>query len=245
MKSKMFWILVVVLATCFLVGTLTYKAGYQAGKNTAEYRMREKELDFKKEKERRRKIDLATLRTDRERQRVKEEREKLRQQEEESFRESQRLSSEHQTRQMARDTELMQTLLALGSSLPPVREPMPPLLRTAPEQVSFLSDSVFSGLNGIVIIADDGTFLGEVSSNPVAPKSISNATGSYGSSIGTESIFNKVGKYGSDISPHSPWNNLTTSPPKVFQFIGYLTTNELKSPRIDPHTLPEYLETQH
>lgn len=242
MKKAILVGLVALLVICFFGGTLIY----QAGKNTSEYKIREKELAFNKEKERQRRIELIESRKiDKEKQREKES-EKRRLQTEESLRESKRRSEESSEKRQAMIKKLIDDMARRQTSgLTPPRQPMPPLPPLSRKQVSTLFDNSFANLDDVVIIADDGTFLGEVSNNPIAPKSISNATGSYGSLIGTKSIFNNIGKYGSDISPHSPWNNLATSPPRVFQFIGYLTTNELKSPRIDSYALVEYLETQH
>ncbi len=97
------------------------------------------------------------------------------------------------------------------------------------------------------IMASDGEFLGNISSDRFASKSILNDVGSHGSSVASKSIFNNVGTYGSEVSPKSAWNKLATSPPKVFveeKFIGYLTTNELKTPRIDPYALIGYLKSK-
>lgn len=69
MKTKTLWVLAAALAICFLVGMrIIYQAGYRAGQNVAEYRMREKEVAFKREKETQRKIEFAkSLRVDEER----------------------------------------------------------------------------------------------------------------------------------------------------------------------------------
>lgn len=96
-----------------------------------------------------------------------------------------------------------------------------------------------------VIVADDGTFLGAISSNAFESKSISNEVGSHGSFVGSASIFNDVSRYGGEVSPQSPWNDIGTRPPKVFlkdKFIAFLTVNEAKSPRIDPSALVAYLK---
>jgi len=106
----------------------------------------------------------------------------------------------------------------------------------------------FDQLDGkAVIIASDGEFLGLVSSNSFDSKSIMNDVGRHGSDVASKSIFNSVGRYGSDVSTQSPWNDIASKPPKVFlgeRFVGYLTKNELKTPRIDPEALVGYLKSK-
>ena len=61
--------------------------------------------------------------------------------------------------------------------------------------------------------AEDGTYLGELSSNPYAPNSTSNPYGRYGSRYSPTSINNPYGTYGSRYSPLSPNNPYATSVP--------------------------------
>lgn len=108
-------------------------------------------------------------------------------------------------------------------------------------------DQSFAELEGAFIVADDGQFLGKITTNSIDSKSIINSIGSYGSDISATSIFNTIGKYGSDISRLSPFNDIASTPPKVFKgerFMGYLTTNKIKTPRIDPHALLGWLKAQ-
>ena len=108
-------------------------------------------------------------------------------------------------------------------------------------------DQSFAELEGAFIVADDGQFLGKITTNSLDSKSIINSIGSYGSDLSATSIFNTVGKYGSDVSRLSPFNDVTSTPPKVFKgerFMGYLTTNMIKTPRIDPHALVGWLKSQ-
>jgi hypothetical protein len=95
-------------------------------------------------------------------------------------------------------------------------------------------------LEGAAIIANDGQYLGKITWNDIDSESIMNDIGKYGSDISSLSIMNDIGKYGSDISPLSPWNDITSTPPKIItkdkRWI-YLTTNNIMSPRIDPHML--------
>lgn len=93
---------------------------------------------------------------------------------------------------------------------------------------------------GCRIVADDGTFLGELSDSQFASDSISNRFGSYGNKYSAVSIFNQFGTYGSKFAPQSPWNKFSATPPRVMQnetFIGYLTVNETLTPRLDPYAV--------
>jgi hypothetical protein len=53
------------------------------------------------------------------------------------------------------------------------------------------------------LYAPDGTFLGNVNSNPYDPNSIANPYGQYGSPYSPNSINNPYGQYGSPYSPNS------------------------------------------
>lgn len=100
--------------------------------------------------------------------------------------------------------------------------------------------SGFEHLEGAVIVADDGQFLGKITRNCVDGQSLGNQVGRYGSLVSSTSIFNEVGRYGGPVSRMSPFNPVTSVPPRVMrgnQFFGYLTVNQVRSPRIDPHML--------
>lgn len=105
----------------------------------------------------------------------------------------------------------------------------------------------FKDLIGATIVADDGTFLGLISTSTVDSKSILNSVGKHGSEVARESIFNQVGRYGGAVALMSPFNEVCIRPPKIFKgdkFIAYLTVNKVKSPRIDPHALVGWLKSQ-
>lgn len=90
------------------------------------------------------------------------------------------------------------------------------------------------------LIANDGTYLGLVSSSRVAPESICNNVGIYGSNVGPRSIRNSVGLYGSNVSPNSAYNSVTPTPPTIVyqgNVVGYLTKNQVKPGGIDPDRL--------
>ncbi len=98
----------------------------------------------------------------------------------------------------------------------------------------------FGNLEGATVVAEDGTDLGTITRNTIDSKSMTNPTGRYGSKISGTSIFNQVGRYGSYFSPQSAFNVIASKPPKVFhgeEFVGYLTINPRKAPRIDPQQL--------
>lgn len=95
-------------------------------------------------------------------------------------------------------------------------------------------------LEGSVLVADDGQFLGVVSTNAFSPDSISNTYGTYGSRYAALSIFNPFGTYGSEFSMLSPWNPYSMSPPKIMNrdsFVSYLTVNPYLQPQIHPSSL--------
>lgn len=88
-----------------------------------------------------------------------------------------------------------------------------------------------------IIIAQDGQFLGVISSNSFSSDSIANTFGRYGSSFSSTSIYNEFGTYGSNYSSLSPWNPYASQPPLLVRsgrFLGYLTANLSYVPRISP-----------
>ena len=105
----------------------------------------------------------------------------------------------------------------------------------------------FSWLEGVTVVAANGTFLGKVTKNPIESDSIGNEVGSYGSSVSSRSIFNTVGEYGSSVSSFSPWNPVTSTPPRLITSDGlrwaYLTTNQSLSPRVDPSIVVAYIKS--
>ena len=106
----------------------------------------------------------------------------------------------------------------------------------------------FSDLLDGYIVAQDGTYLGNISTSTVNSKSILNSVGAHGSKVRSDSIFNSVGRYGSGVSRYSAFNDIASSPPRVYtrdgKFVGYLTTNKIRSPRIEPYSLIGWLRSQ-
>ena len=80
--------------------------------------------------------------------------------------------------------------------------------------VAVRAQDVCSVLAGASVIADDGRFLGKVSSDFDA-QSIFNEFGTYGSEFSAKSIWNQFGKYGGEFSPLSPFNKFSTTPPAI------------------------------
>lgn len=65
------------------------------------------------------------------------------------------------------------------------------------------------------LVSPDGKYLGNLSTNPYDPNSVSNPYGRYGSKYSPDSINNPYGNYGSKFSPNSPRNPYATTPPFV------------------------------
>lgn len=123
-----------------------------------------------------------------------------------------------------------------GGYYQPQPSPVPrPAVRSA------TTTDLLTRLEGCVIVAYDGQFLGRITVNEVALDSILNEVGRYGSEVSLTSIFNVVGKYGSEVSPLSPFNRVASTPPQIVnrsgQFVAYLTKNTVKTPAVDPHLL--------
>ena len=94
------------------------------------------------------------------------------------------------------------------------------------------------------LLAQDGQFLGILSSNKYQLDSIMNEYGSYGSKYSSTSIFNQYSKYGSSYGFYSPFNPYTSTPPQIILrgiWIGLLTTNTILQNRLDPHQLFDWM----
>lgn len=93
---------------------------------------------------------------------------------------------------------------------------------------------------GSFISANDGQFLGTISSNRFDLDSIANPFGTYGNTFSNLSIWNEFGTYGNTFSTMSPFNAFTTTPPVIVEngvVVAYLTNNTFLSPRVDPDDL--------
>jgi hypothetical protein len=92
------------------------------------------------------------------------------------------------------------------------------------------------------LLANDGTYLGLVSSNSITADSICNPIGQYGSRISSRSVRNTIGTYGSSISSESAYNAITSTPPMIIRLtdgarLGYLTKNQILPGHVDPDVL--------
>ena len=102
------------------------------------------------------------------------------------------------------------------------------------------SSSSCNALIGLHIFAQNGTYLGKVSTDKYASDSIANTYGTYGSTYSSSSIFNKYGQYGSDYSSLSPFNAYASQPPYLVSgssAVAYLTIGTTKTPRIDTNVV--------
>ncbi|WAJ28034.1 hypothetical protein [Antarcticirhabdus aurantiaca] len=82
-------------------------------------------------------------------------------------------------------------------------------------------------LSGAAVIARDGTYLGEISSE-FSSNSILNEFGSHGSEFASDSIWNEFGQHGGEFSQYSPFNPYTSTPPIIVkggQAVALLSVN--------------------
>lgn len=94
------------------------------------------------------------------------------------------------------------------------------------------------------LLAQDGQFLGMLSSNKYQSDSVMNEYGSYGSKYSSTSIFNQYGQYGSRYASYSPFNPYTSTPPQIIlrgRWIGLLSSNEFLQNRLDPQQLIDWI----
>jgi len=94
-------------------------------------------------------------------------------------------------------------------------------------------------LQGATIVANDGQFLGNLSS-PYDPNSVLNEYGTYGSRYQPNSIWNDYGTYGGKYSAMSPFNAYSSSPPEIIingRAVAYLTVNKYLQPSVNPYVL--------
>ncbi|MDP2997841.1 MAG: SUMF1/EgtB/PvdO family nonheme iron enzyme, partial [Bryobacterales bacterium] len=94
-----------------------------------------------------------------------------------------------------------------------------------------------SSIEGALLFAHDGQYLGKVTSNTYDSESLGNKYGNYGDPYSSVSIFNQYGTYGGQNSLLSPFNPYTNTPPVLFlnsKPVVYLTANRNITPRLDP-----------
>lgn len=94
------------------------------------------------------------------------------------------------------------------------------------------------------LLAQDGQFLGILSSNKYQTDSVMNEYGTYGSKYSSTSIFNQYSQYGSRYGFYSPFNPYTSTPPQIIlkgQWVGLLTANTFLQNGLDPHQLFDWI----
>jgi hypothetical protein len=102
----------------------------------------------------------------------------------------------------------------------------------------------FGRLSGCSLTADDGTFLGTVSRDPLAPDSLGDPLGPSGSTDSEQSVFNTRGPYGSRESPLSPFHPASSTPPRLErdgECVALLSVNPALPDRVDPNELLAWL----
>ena len=113
--------------------------------------------------------------------------------------------------------------------------------RTGAQADRFGRAFTMNDLDGTAVIrAQDGTYLGLISSDPYEPDSIVNAYGTYGNPFSPSSIRNQYGTYGGQYGAQSPYNPYSVNPPVVIKngrIVAYLTVNQSLRPAISPHDL--------
>jgi hypothetical protein len=99
-----------------------------------------------------------------------------------------------------------------------------------------------AGCGELIVVANDGTYLGLATSNTAKSESVCNSAGRYGSSASSTSIYNSAGRYGSTAGSLSAYNSATSRPPALRcstsdAQIAWITKNTVKLSRIDPDQL--------
>jgi len=93
----------------------------------------------------------------------------------------------------------------------------------------------------LYLFAEDGTYLGKLTTNEFDSDSIFNEYGTYGSKYSSKSIWNEYGTYGSKYSSQSAFNDYTSTPPYIVTsdgtIYGRLTTNKFISGAISPYSI--------
>jgi len=98
----------------------------------------------------------------------------------------------------------------------------------------------------IYLVAGDGEYLGDCTTNPYVWDSIWNELGPYGSIASWTSIWNPGSVYGSDYSDLSPWDPYAFDPPYIFvndEYVASLTTNYLIFDAVHPEDFFDWVES--
>ena len=98
---------------------------------------------------------------------------------------------------------------------------------------------------GSTLVAEDGTFLGNLTSDKYDTKSICNPYGDQGSKYSAKSIWNEYGKYGGKYGEYSPFNEYSTKPPLIMakgKVIGVMSVSSTSGALLSPLGLCESLK---
>jgi hypothetical protein len=128
------------------------------------------------------------------------------------------------------------------SAVPPpgVDGAKPPATAATSASPSNEPSSIATRLEGCIVAAQDGQFLGRITADSKAAESVVNESGRNGSKASKTSIFNASTSYGGPRDPMSAFNPAAESPPSIFcrdHFEAFLTTNPGKTPAVDPRLL--------
>ena len=89
----------------------------------------------------------------------------------------------------------------------------------------------------VIVVGQDGAFLGVVSSDQFADKSICNQFGNFGNAFSSTSVLNKYAQYGGTFSDMGAYNPNAQKPPLIIQNrqpLGLLTKNRRLRGGVDP-----------
>jgi len=120
------------------------------------------------------------------------------------------------------------------------------------ETIYGLNDEAFSIYEtvfviwSIYLIAGDGEYLGDCTTNPYVWDSIWNELGPYGSTTSWTSIWDPLSIYGSDYSDLSPWDPYALDPPYIFindEYVASLTTNPFIWDAVYPEDFFDWVES--
>ena len=127
---------------------------------------------------------------------------------------------------------LLVLLLLAGCNLP---------LYSQNYQASGGNSDLRGQLEGCSLVANDGKFLGRITSDIYDAQSIFNDYGVFGGQYSVSSIWNPYGVYGGKYSVLSPFNEYTTTPPHIVSpqgnDIGFLTVNKALGSSVSPFVL--------
>jgi len=105
-----------------------------------------------------------------------------------------------------------------------------------------LAQDLCTLIAGASVIADDGKFLGRLTSKS-SSDSILNEYGTYGSEYSSGSIWNKYGTYGSEYSSQSPFSPYTSNPLLLVtggRAIARLTVNRSLPAALNPYVVKKF-----